>query len=162
MRRVPSCRALPNPRHPDHTAPPAARTPVMWCAPVMQHAPRVTLRPPLSCGAHFASCGTHPLSCCAQSQHPVMSVERFKPGIPGFRDCARNDSVEHSKPGVPGFRDYARNDLVETATTRCAPSCRAARSPPHAAQPHHATHTTRSCDAPPPCSPHYPVMRRTV
>ena len=46
--------------------------------------------------------------------------------------------VEHSKPGAPGFRDYARNDSIETATTRCAPSCHAAPNPRHPA------HTTPS------------------
>ena len=55
----------------------------------------------------------HPLSCCAQSQHPEMPVERSEPEAPGFRDYARNDEVERSELGVPGFRDYARNDEVE-------------------------------------------------
>ena len=36
----------------------------------------------------------HPLSCCAQSQHPERPVERSEPEVPGFRDCARNDEVE--------------------------------------------------------------------
>ena len=35
-----------------------------------------------------------PLSCCAQSQHPEMPVERSELGVPGFRDYARNDEVE--------------------------------------------------------------------
>ena len=57
-----------------------------------------------------------PLSCCAQSQHPEMPVERSEPEVPGFRDYARNDTVECFEPGVPGFRDYARNDEVEDPT----------------------------------------------
>ena len=46
-----------------------------------------------------------------------MPVERSEPGIPGFRDYARNDEVqEQPKPGVAGFRDGARNDEVEDPT----------------------------------------------
>ena len=95
---------------------------------------------------------SHP-SCCAQSQHPERSVERAEPGVPGFRDYARNDEVEdptlcgeyrdvtvrahplsccaqsqhpempveRSEPGVAGFRDYARNDEVEDPTLSARP-----------------------------------------
>ena len=95
---------------------PAARrpTPVIRPTPprlrhaprVMQHAPRVMRRPPLS--------------CCAQSQHPAMSVERFTSRVPGFRDYARNDAVEAA---TLGFRDYAQND------SRVRPAPRGGRPP---------------------------------
>ena len=70
--------------------------------------------PPLSCCASPVTLRAPPLSCCAQSQHPEMPVERSEPGVPGFRDYARNDEVEEQpKPEVPGLCDYARNDPVE-------------------------------------------------
>ena len=95
-----------------------------------------------------------PTSCCAQSQHPEMPVERSELGVPGFRDCARNDKVERSEPGVPGLCDYARNDEVEDPTlcgeyrdvTRHTPLPCCAHTPCHARTPPVALR------APPPCS----------
>ena len=45
-------------------------------------------------------------SCCAQSQHPEMPVERSEPGDSGFRDCARNDEVEDPRPGGEHLRYF--------------------------------------------------------
>ena len=64
--------------------------------PVEPTTPR-SAHPP--CGAHHPVMRwTSPLSCCAQSQHPERLVEHSKPGVPGFRDYARNDSVEATMP----------------------------------------------------------------
>ena len=63
-----------------------------------------TARVPLSCCARA-------LSCCAQSQHPERPVEPSKPGVPGFRDYARNDEVED--PTLCGeHRDVTLRALV--------------------------------------------------
>ena len=37
-------------------------------------------------------------SCCAQSQHPAMCIERSEPGVPGLRDYAGNNPVEATRP----------------------------------------------------------------
>ena len=64
---------------------PLGRSPnVMPCTPTVMPRTRPAAAPHLPCGA------PHP-SCCAQSQHPEIAVEGFKPGMAGFRDCARND-----------------------------------------------------------------------
>ena len=57
----------------------------------------------------------HPLSCCAQSQHPERPAERSESGVPGFRDYARNDKVED--PTLCGqYRDVTLHPL-----SCCAP-----------------------------------------
>ena len=106
MRRAPSCYAVRTPCH-------AARIPAMRRAP-----------PP--CGANHHFMLRTPLSCCAQSQHPERPVER-------------------SEPGVPGFRDYARNDEVEDPTL-----CDEYRDVTLRAHPRHAAQTTTSRGAHPP------------
>ena len=112
-------------------------TPLPCCA---NH--RVMLRKP----PHHAAPIT--TSCCAQSQHPERPLERSKPGVPGFRDYARNDKVERSEPEVPGFRDYARNDEVEDPTL-CG-ECRDVTLPAPPALPAH----------PLPCCANHHVMLR--
>ena len=67
-------------------------------------------------------CCAHPLSCCAQSQHPEMPVERSEPGVAGFRDYARNDKVED-----PTLYGEHRDITLRTS------SCHAVHTPSHVA-----------------------------
>ena len=102
----------------------------MRCAFAMRCA-TAAARTTLSC-LHVPLChaASTPLSCCAQSQHPAMSVERFKPGVPGFRDYARNDSVEATTPCSAHSRCGAHHPVMFAGTTvSCgAYPCHAARS----------------------------------
>ena len=105
---------------------PAARRPI----PVIRPTPPRLRRAPLSCGVPLscstplASCYTHPLSCCAQSQHPERLVERFTSGVPGFRDYARNDLVEATTPRG------AYHPAARCAPPSCgAHPCHVARTP---------------------------------
>ena len=106
------------------------RSPAMRRSP--RHAAHTTLscRTTVSCGAHPCHAARTTVSCCAQSQHPERPVERLKPGVPGFRDYARNDPVEATTPrgNNPRHSAHSRHAAPTPRYARRLP-CHAAPTP---------------------------------
>ena len=101
----------------------------------------------LSCGRFSPPCCPHPLSCCAQSQHPGMPVEQSKPGVPGFRDCARNDPVEAQRHATPHCHRCAPPAMLHTSrnAAHLPAILRTSSNTPRA--PRHTARTPLSCCA---------------